>query len=146
MTFTIVLTVIGTFASGLFLALLLQFIKDRRTKNKLKNQLKKACNNILKNYISFDLKTGRGQVARILFPQIDHIIYSGQLHYFNFEIQNQMAQILMQQKGLDDIVHIVLDNLFLKDKMEPSKIFNENYKRTQKGFMDATKELLDLLE
>ena len=114
-------------------------------KNKLTEHLKISCKDLIKNYKHHDFTTDR-IASRVMFTQIEQIIYSGQLYYFDFEIQDKMAQILMQQKGLDDIVRVVIEQSFSQERVKLSKLFNKNYKNSQKGFTDKVKELLDLLE
>ena len=142
---TITLTVIITFVSGLFLALLLQFMKDRKTKNQLENHLKKACKHFLEQYQYYESNRGERLIIT-RFPQIEQIIYSGQLHFFDTKIQDSMSHILMSQKTIDDMVTISLEQLYLSDTPTASKRFFTSYTEIRKKTKSYVEELLGLLE
>lgn len=73
------------------------------------------------------------------------MIFSGQLRYFDFEVQEEIGNILLNQKIMDQLVVILLENKYCVTPKSMSQNFHDYCKETGRLLTEHSQKLLELL-
>lgn len=145
--FTIIISVLVTFGSGFLLSNIINWWQNHQKKNKLTEKLICIANDFLKKYKKTTINPDHAQqFQRFSFPDLELMIYTGQLHYYDYETQKTISHILLTSKIIDDFTATATHYLFQEKPPSPSYTFKENYKEQSEIIKSNIEKLLKLLK